>query len=129
MNSLKHLQHENMRQMKLQQQSQHGPLPAKTIDEEIREVFQVKELTPGDNVNFTDGKSTQVKVQLKLKSNKLLLELLEGTCGFNLSFILFYSFHFLVLTMMMIASLVCLSLFSISIFLFSLTKEWQKMCC
>ena len=58
MNTLKHMQHENMRQLKLQQQqTQHGPLPSKTLDEEIREMFQVKELTPGDNsVNFADGK-------------------------------------------------------------------------
>jgi AT-binding transcription factor 1 len=57
MNTLKHLQHENMRQLKLQQQqTQMGSLlPNKTLDEEIRDMFQVKELTPGDNVNFADG--------------------------------------------------------------------------
>jgi hypothetical protein len=63
MNTLKHMQHENMRQLKLQQQqTQLGPLPSKSLDEEIREMFQVKELTPGDNsVNFADGKLTTTK--------------------------------------------------------------------
>ena len=63
-NTLKHMQHENMRQLKLQQQQQHGhhSVPSKSLDEEIREMFHVKEMSVGDNINFADGKRKEVEV-------------------------------------------------------------------
>ena len=55
--SAKHLQHENLRQLKMQQAASmaNSPVPVKTLDEEIREMFQVKEYSPGDQINFADG--------------------------------------------------------------------------
>ncbi|RWS27490.1 Zinc finger homeobox protein 4-like protein, partial [Leptotrombidium deliense] len=47
--SIKHLQSENLRQLKLQQSS-----AQKTIDEEIRELFQVKEYSLADKIVFSD---------------------------------------------------------------------------
>lgn len=49
--TMKHLQQENLRQMKLQQQ----PHQSKSLEEELRDIFQVKELMPGDMVNFADN--------------------------------------------------------------------------
>lgn len=54
-NSVKHLQHENLRQLKLQQQQQMGQLSQlKSVDEEIRELFQVKEYSPNEHIVFAD---------------------------------------------------------------------------
>jgi AT-binding transcription factor 1 len=53
--TVKHLQHQNMRQLKIQQQQQMGQLSLpKTMDEEIRELFQVKEASPNDHIVFAD---------------------------------------------------------------------------
>lgn len=49
--TIKHMQQENLRQLKLQQQ----PHQAKSLDEEIRDIFQVKECLPGDHINFADN--------------------------------------------------------------------------
>lgn len=53
-NSVKHMQHENLRQLKLQQQQQMGQLSLKSVDDEIRELFQVKEYSSNDHIVFAD---------------------------------------------------------------------------
>ena len=52
-NSIKHLRNESLRQLKQQQM---GVIGMKDSEEEIRELFQVKELTPNDKIVFENGK-------------------------------------------------------------------------
>lgn len=49
--TMKHLQQENVRQMKLQQQG-HQP---KSLEEELRDMFQAKEINNGEQINFADN--------------------------------------------------------------------------
>ncbi|KAI1285441.1 Zinc finger homeobox protein 3 [Halotydeus destructor] len=52
--SMKHLQQENLRQLKMQQQ----PHQAKSIEEELRDMFQVRECQAGEQINFDDNESS-----------------------------------------------------------------------
>lgn len=50
LNSVKHLRNESLRQLKQQQSG------SKDTEDEIREMFQVKELTSGEKITFENGK-------------------------------------------------------------------------
>lgn len=52
-NSVKHLRNDSLHQLK---QQQTGSLGARDSEEEIRELFLVKELTPGEKIIFENGK-------------------------------------------------------------------------
>ena len=54
-NSIKHLRNESLRQLK---QQQSGAIGMKDSEEEIRELFQVKELTPNEKILFESGKTS-----------------------------------------------------------------------
>ncbi|CAG2100203.1 unnamed protein product, partial [Medioppia subpectinata] len=56
-NSIKHIRNESLRQLK---QQQSGSLGMKDAEEEIRELFQVKELGPNEKVVFESGKQSRI---------------------------------------------------------------------